>query len=115
MPTDPRDQIYVRLAQELTRNGVKASLQNDQLMVATALPPLPDSSNSFWLRFYDRHWYLVTWAPRVYRLPDSADVIQVSLACLRASAKTISTIPEELIHRYQLTLLDHRQADAILE
>jgi hypothetical protein len=107
---------YQRVAEELHRSGAATSFQNEnQLVVSTALPAFPDLSNSFWLKFHQKHWHLVTWAPHVYRLPKSADVVAVSLKCLRSSNRTIVKLPEDLLHNLNLQLLNDKEAGQILE
>jgi hypothetical protein len=106
---------YRKVAEELDRNGAKTLLQKEhQLVVATALPTFPDSSNSFWLTFHCRHWHVVTWAPRVYRIPESANVVEVSMACLKASTKAAASLPEELVVRLNLKMLNDKEAEQIV-
>lgn len=80
-----------------------------QIVVSTALPPFPGTSNSFWLTLHQERWHLVTWAPRVYLLPGSADVVAACLACLQSSGKAISTVPDELVESLGLELLEDKE------
>jgi hypothetical protein len=105
---------YRRLVSALERLGVAAYVNDrGQLIVAEAVPPLP-SKNSFWLRYKPPHWHLITWAPRVYRLPGDAIVEAVCVACLRASASAIASLPKELMNRYSLEELGGDDAEALM-
>jgi hypothetical protein len=58
--------------------------------------------NSFRVGFRDGRWYLFTWTPNFYRLPQNADPAEVSLACLQSGTKTVSQFPSSLVERYGL-------------
>lgn len=115
MGVDSPSRDYQQVMEGLRRHGASAYLQDKaQLVVATALPAFPNSSNSFWLRYSEQRWHLITWAPRAYRLPESANVVEVSLECLRASATTLASLPEDLVRRFNLTPLADPEMEALL-
>jgi hypothetical protein len=115
MENHASDGDYQSVAEELRRSGIATLFQSEhQLVVSTALPAFPGSSNSFWLRFHRERWHLVTWAPHVYQLPESADVVAVCLQCLRASNRTFAKLPEGLPRDLDLRLLNDKEAGPIL-
>src|SRR5262245_8985616 len=98
----------------LLSGGREQFCREHQLVVATALPYCPKSSNSFWLRFHNGSWHLVTWAPTAYRIPRSLSVVQANMTCLRASNATLWELPAEIVDRLHLQRLTNDEATLIL-
>ena len=112
---DPLIPDYHKVAEELRQDGAKTHFQNQhQLVVATAFPYGSTASNSFWLRFHNGSWHLVTWAPTAYRIPRSLSVVQATMTCLRASTTTLWELPEEIVDRLHLQRLTNDEAKPIL-
>lgn len=114
MPNQPHQADYLSVAAELQRKGAETVFQRqNQLVVATSIPHFPNTSNSFWLTFHKKHWHLVTWSPRVYRIPASADVVEVCLDCLRCATATITRVPDQLVEKFHLELLSDAEAEIV--
>jgi hypothetical protein len=58
---------------------------------------------------------LGTWAPFIYQIPRPDDVVDLAMACLKASKTAISAVPDELVRRFHLSLLPDAEADVLLE
>lgn len=58
--------------------------------------------NSFRVSLKSGRWYLVTWWPAFYLVPDAADLIALCLECLRASDAPFPRLPRQIAIRYKL-------------
>ena len=67
--------------------------------------------NSFRVSLKAGHWYLVTWSPTFYLVPQGADLTALCLDCLRASRSPIPAVPPDFANRYQLLELSEDDYD----
>jgi len=105
---------YARIAMALAREGVATDFRgDDQLIVGLSLPPDP-AVNRFWLTFRRPHWYIVTWAPRAYRVPIDVEIPVLSVACLRSSQTAMAEIPAEVVRRFTLEEIDENGLGSLL-
>jgi hypothetical protein len=57
---------------------------------------------SFYVKERAGSWYVVTWGPRAYRV-DPSLVVELCLAFLRYTDRTLGDVPQELKLTYKLT------------
>ena len=75
----------------------------DQLVVSAQEGPVwPDRGNSFWLSLRSGTWYLSTWAPMRYRIPDDQDVVSLCSACMDFGTSAMQRVPDEIAARFSL-------------
>ncbi len=62
------------------------------------------SGKSFWVWHSRRNkaWYLVTWAPQYYLIPDTEDPAEVCLRWLTASVDSGSYTPDAIVREFGL-------------
>lgn len=83
-----RDDILICASQKFTKNVIHR--------------------NSFWVSYEDRRWYISTWTPKLYILPESCDVNDVLRICelLLKANHTIVQIPSEILKKYKIELIE---------
>src|SRR4051794_22270666 len=105
-----------QLRDSLKARGIRAELRSDQMMMVSETPnPLPDTENSFIVQHAGGKWYIQTWAPRVYEIPESADVLECCLACFASSKAAMWRVLQDLAYRFQLRLLDDDEMERLFE
>ena len=60
--------------------------------------------NSFWVSAKEGRWYLVTWLPHCYAVPQEVDLGQLCIECLRLSRTPIYSLPENVVQKYKLSV-----------
>ena len=99
----------------LNKLGIASYHQDtNQLVVSSSLPISPKSSNSLWVTFIKNTWYIVTWAPHAYSIPNKTDIVSLIYDCIKYSNVTIWDIPESIIHKYKLNHLTDSELVTIL-
>jgi len=108
------EKIYEDLRLQLEAAGLKPYRhRKGQLVVTRTIPPLP-SGNSFWVTFRKNHWYLVTWAPKAYRLPKTLDIKELCLRCVAAERKGMDSLSQPILLQFQLEELSDSELDFLL-
>ena len=111
MPLDP----FIALAEALELAGLKAQrTRPDQLIVsAQAGAVWPDRGNGFWLSHSEGTWYLSTWLPVCYRVPQGQDIVGLCLACMATGTSAMYRVTPEISARFALTEIDERQYERL--
>jgi hypothetical protein len=111
MQVDP----YITLAKALERAGLTAQrTRPDQLIVSAQEGPVwPNRGNSFWLSQIEGTWYLSTWLPVCYRVPQNQDIVGICLACMAAGTSATYRVPPEISARFELQEIDERQYERL--
>jgi hypothetical protein len=109
------DPAYTQLAQDLAADGVRCQFQTPgQLVISTQVGPVwPDRGNSFWVTNVSGQWYLFTWAPRGYSLPESDRIAALCRAFMASSAKVEALVPENLIAEFTLRELSDEEVETV--
>jgi hypothetical protein len=55
----------------------------DRIICASRSSPRGLSGNSFWVARRGGEWYVATWSPLIYRLPDASRLVELCLLLLR--------------------------------
>ena len=101
MQPDPYEAVALRLAGV----GLVGQLRNqDQLVVSNQRGPVwPGQGNSFWLSHKQGTWFLSTWSPIGYRIPENQDILALCCACMSAGATSaMYRVPHEIVTRFAL-------------
>ena len=111
MSLDP----YQSLTSALAEVGLVAFQQTPgQLVVSTQHGPVwPNRGNSFWLTRENGYWYLVTWAPIAYQIPENESVIDLCVACINACSRAMGVVPEEIDKQFSLRRLGDTEAERL--
>lgn len=106
---------YADLAAALASDGIRCRLQApDQLVFSRQVASVrPDRGNSFWVTHVGGHWYLFTWSPVGYRVPDSADIADVCRACMAFGDSAMYRVPSEIAESFGLIELSGEEADVV--
>jgi hypothetical protein len=95
---------YESIALALTKIGLSAQMQGTvQLVVSCQQGAVwPSPGNSFWLTHHCGEWLIGTWLPVCYRLPASADVVALCVACMEVGNSAMYRVPDSIIARFGL-------------
>jgi hypothetical protein len=106
--------MYDQLVKCLAGRGISTFFQKpNQLVVCSTIPNDP-ASNSFWVTQLEGSWYLSTWLPAVYRIPDEQDVCAVCAAVLLASPTAIYTVDDQSVEAFGLERLPDGPTEVLL-
>ncbi len=90
---------YADLASALANDDICCQFQAaGQLVISRQVGSIwPDRGNSFWVTHSAGHWYLFTWSPVGYRVPDSVDFAAVCRACMALwKHRAMYRVPREI-------------------
>jgi len=102
---------YQNLIAALTAAGMRAELHNpDQLVVCTDEPVL---TGRIWITWRNQ-WFISTWTPAIYSVPDDVDVVALCLACVSWESGSFYTIPDKIAQQFRLVRLEQRAVEQLL-
>ncbi len=114
------DDPYSDLRRSVTQAGYYMPATEDmgtwrRLIVCSKGPPDHKAFNgrSFWVTFINGIWYVATWGPYYYRLPNADQLLSVIRDHLSDSA-TMYDFSAEIKSRYGLVPLDDSEVERIL-
>jgi hypothetical protein len=109
--TDP----YKVLSAELSGDGILCQFQSrGQLIVSRQQEPFwPGKGNSFWVTHVDGHWYLFTWVPIGYRVPESTNMARLCRTCMGYGKSAMAVVPIPIMQSFGLIELSAEDADAV--
>ena len=95
---------YTELTSALNAIGLTGQQRSPDLLVVSAQrgPVYPDRGNSFCLSLRSGSWYLSTWLPACYRIPEGQDVVAVCSACMGFGTSAMYQVPDEIASRFGL-------------
>jgi hypothetical protein len=110
--TDP---AYAQLTRELAVDDIRCQFQSrGQLVISMQVGTVwPDRGNSFWVTHSRNRWYLFTWAPRGYSLPESAHIAELCRAFMASNERAAFTVSDAIIAKFGLTELSEEETAAI--
>ena len=94
------DDRYSPVIAEFAKHGIRASLrQPDQLLLPVRI----------WVS-WKKQWYVSTWLPALYSVPDEIDIVTLCRECLAADdGGGWYTIPKRIAEKYRLERLDEEE------
>jgi hypothetical protein len=99
---------YATVIEGLRANGCHAEFHRPgQLVVCRKAPVL---AGRIWITWRDR-WFVSTWAPAVYAVPEDTDIVALCVACVNDKSKPFYRIPGPIVQQFQLRLLDGQESD----
>lgn len=105
------DVKYQAVIPALIAKGCHAEFQRpDQLVVCLNGPVL---TGRIWITWRE-HWFISTWVPTIYAVPDNADVVGLCVACVTHAPDRFYQIPDSIVQQFQLRLLDETARDELL-
>jgi hypothetical protein len=106
---------YEKLSAALALDGICGQLLSPtQLVVSRQVGPVwPNRGNSFWVTSVKERWYLFTWAPLGYCLPESGDVVALCRACVDYGISAMARVPPEIMQEFGLIELSEDEAEAV--
>jgi hypothetical protein len=107
---------YKELASALAEDGIRCQFQSaGQMVVSQQMGPIwPDRGNSFWVTKVAGRWYLFTWVPIGYSLPEAADVAAVCRTCMGVGESAMGRVPSEVIQEFGLVELTEEEAETVV-
>lgn len=102
---------YTDLAEQLESKGVGTHLQNPELIIVSNSNPAMPDSNCFWVTKKEGKWYLGTFLPAIYQLPEAANIAGVCEVVFRSSEKAIWTIDTLIASQLNLRRLSDSEVD----
>jgi hypothetical protein len=76
-------------------------------------PTWPDRGNSFWVTSVGGRWYLFTWVPIGYRVPESKDVVGLCRRCMDLGHSAMYRVPPEIAKEFELLELSVQEAENV--
>src|SRR5262249_33658655 len=106
---------YQHLAAILAEDGIRCHFQTrGQMVVSRQVGPVwPNRGNSFWLTHTAGHWYLFTWSPIGYRVPDSADIGALCRTCMANGENAMPAVPADIAQVFGLVELSEEEAEGV--
>jgi hypothetical protein len=106
---------YADRASALANDGIRCQFQTSgQLVISRQTGSIwPDRGNSFWVTHVAGRWYLFTWSPVGYRVPDSVDFAAVCRAYMAFGNSAMYRVPREIAEPFGLIELSAEEADAV--
>ncbi len=106
---------YEALAEELHHAGLAAErTRADQLSVATQQDPTcSNRKHSFWLSQSEGTWYLSTWLPVCYRVPQGQDLVSLCATCVQAGTSEKYRLRSEVLDRFKVQEIDAAQQERL--
>lgn len=80
-----------------------------QLVVCLEEPVL---AGGIWITWQGR-WFISTWTPAIYWVPEDIDIVELCLACVRWEGDPFHTIPDPIATRFRLRRLDQSEVDEL--
>src|SRR5947209_164613 len=101
------DDPYTLLADALASRSIRTYFQTEGQVVVSyqADPAWPNRGNSFWVTHTGGCWYVCTWVPVRYRVPATADIVEVCADFVARGTQVQPVIPEDLVLKHGLTRL----------
>jgi hypothetical protein len=105
---------YKPLIEALQKRSISCYFQNaDHLVVCRQRgPAFPFAGNSFSVCHDDDGWYLWTWAPHVYRVPQFENLADLCAEFVDRGESAQAVVPGDLVERYSLVELTPDEWDA---
>jgi len=69
----------------------------------------PDCGNSFWVTHVGGRWYLFTWSPVAYGVPDFADITALCRTCMAFGHCAMYTVTIEIVQQFGLVELSEKE------
>ncbi len=105
--------LYEELATYLAGRGIGSYLQHPEMLVVSNHNPVLPASNCFWVTIKREQWYLATFLPTSYRVPEGGNICEICEAVYRSSKAALFTIEESLAARLGLVRLSDEEAERL--
>jgi hypothetical protein len=92
---------YEQLLEALHSQGIYGRMYRDDQL---ALPI------RVWLSWKD-HWYISTWMPACYLIPDDVDIVALCKECMSSGSRSFHLIPEDIVYRFRLVMISDEEFD----
>jgi hypothetical protein len=106
---------YEELASALAGNGIRCHFHSSGQMVVSSQvgPTWPNRGNSFWVTHIGGRWYLFTWVPIGYRVPETADMAALCRICMGFGDSAMASVPPEIARVFGLAELSEEEEEAL--
>lgn len=104
---------YQAIIESLKAKGIGAYFQKEDLLVISNDEPAVPSSNTFRVTNRNGIWYMATWLPAIYEVPENQKIDVVCESIYRSSPTAIYTIEEELKKGLGLRRLTDEEAEKL--
>lgn len=106
---------YEFMTKALAESGLIGHMRGEDMLVVSCQrePIWPDRGNSFWLSRREGIWYLSTWLPAGYRIPEDQDIVALCAACVGWAESAMYRVPPPLVARFNLHELAEAEYDRL--
>jgi hypothetical protein len=103
---------YDRVIAALGAAGCRAEFHRPgQLVVCLDEPVL---TGRIWITWLGQ-WFISTWVPTIYSVPDDSDVVALCVACVTSECEgNFYWIPEPIVQQFGLRLLSEQERTQLL-
>ena len=107
---------YKELAMAFADDGIRCHFQSSgQMVVSGQVGPIwPNRGNSFWVTNVAGRWYVFTWVPVGYRVPDSVDMAELCRTCMAHGDSAMAKVPAEIANEFGLVELSEVEAEFVI-
>jgi hypothetical protein len=108
---------YAQLASALAHIGLAGQMMRpDQLVVSAQEGPVwPNRGNSFWMSRRQGFWYLSTWLPICYRVPQAENLVALCSACMQVGTSAMYRVPEDIVGKFGLQEIGNAEFGRLFE
>jgi hypothetical protein len=104
---------YVELADWLKTKGIGSYMQSaDRLVVSNEKPARP-GRNCFWVTSKGRQWFVGTFLPAGYHVPEAQEIGPLCETVFRSSPTAVYSLDPAIVTRYRLRTLTDAEAEAL--
>ena len=105
---------YTALTEALEKLGFVGQMQNEDMLIVSSQqgPVWPNRGSSFWLSRKQGAWFLNTWLPAGYRVPQDQDLLELCSACM-GGPSAMFRVPPEVIARFGLQELEDNEYERL--
>lgn len=105
---------YARLVLRLTQLGIYTSRQPhgefaERVVCATHGSDWGIGGKSFWVTVRNGVWFIVSWAPHFYRVPERSDIVDVVEGALQLAVDQYYDVPTGVKAQYDLVEIEEEE------
>ncbi len=106
---------FKALATALAADGIRCQFHSaGQMVISRQVGAVwPNRGNSFSVTNIAGQWYLFTWVPIGYRVPDTSECAALCRTCMSLGDSAMGRVPSEIMREFGLVELSDEEAEAV--
>ena len=103
------DSAYQTVIEALMAKGIRAEFHRSDQLVLTDR----GGTTSVWISLHNGQWFISTWTPACYPIPNDVNVVEVCEMFLQAKDRGFYVIPTEICDRFGLVRMTNEQFEQL--